>query len=206
MADNITVDLPDPAEFGRVGELVYLVDPFIYPALFGSPEMARAAMPQLMAIANSPFERERVRVARIGAHVVGVLVLYLEPFAHVPDFTSFYEGDLQLPSSCRDVCERYFAPLCESVSADQAYILCIATDPAFRGRGVASALLGEAAQSAAGRPVVLDVLEDNGKAIRLYERMGFCRCGESAGYSYCGPSPKVLRMRRAGSRDTPREK
>lgn len=56
------------------------------------------------------------------------------------------------------------------------YIAAVQTDPAFRGKGFANALLDQAEASCrkrARRWVVLDVLSDNTTARRIYERRGY---------------------------------
>ena len=195
--NEIGIGNPTPEEYGRVGELVYLVDPYIYPALFGSPEAAKMVMPTLMGIENSPFSPGLVHVARINGVVAGILVLYIKPFESLPELSCFYAGELVLPDSAKDVCENYLIPMCKHVASDEAYIPCIATEPACRGRGVASALIDHARQLANGLPLTLDVLKDNEKAIRLYENQGFIAYKEIAGYSFAGNQPKVISMKTA---------
>lgn len=61
-----------------------------------------------------------------------------------------------------------------------ARILSIAVDPAFRGRGLGSALLQAALASLAkrgARRVRLEVRPENAAAVRMYEKAGFRRVG-----------------------------
>lgn len=64
-------------------------------------------------------------------------------------------------------------------------------DEGVRGRGVGEGLVGVAVEWAAGqeggrRRAVLNVLEKDGAAVRLYERLGWVRVGEGV-YGYgCG--------------------
>jgi GNAT superfamily N-acetyltransferase len=64
-------------------------------------------------------------------------------------------------------------PAGDALELDQFYL-----DPAHQGGGLGSAVLRAllAEADAAGRPVVLTVLQDSG-AIRFYERHGFVRTG-----------------------------
>lgn len=57
----------------------------------------------------------------------------------------------------------------------------IALLPAFRGRGLGSAIIRglQAEAAAAGKPLQLQVMKTN-PARRLYERLGFTVCGETA--------------------------
>ena len=71
------------------------------------------------------------------------------------------------------------------LAADEAEILTIAVEGASRGRGVGRALLDEAlrqASNAGAKAMFLEVGKDNAPALALYERFGFVKVGERAGY------------------------
>ena len=71
------------------------------------------------------------------------------------------------------------------LAADEAEILTIAVDAAHQGRGVGRALLSEnlrQAANAGAKAMFLEVAKDNGAALALYERFGFVKVGERAGY------------------------
>ena len=71
------------------------------------------------------------------------------------------------------------------LAADEAEILTIAVDPAWRRRGVGRDLLRAICGSAAlagARAMFLEVDEDNAAALALYARFGFIKVGERAGY------------------------
>ena len=193
-SEAVEIAIPNQTEYGRVGELIFLVDPYIYPAFFGTSDVARKIMPQLITIANGPFSRERIRVARIEGEVVGVMVLYEDQSIQPLDLSRFCDSSPSLPASCMDVCRRYFTPMCFDINSDEVYISCIATDPANRGKGIASSLIRFAKEEARGRKLVLDVLEENTNAVRLYEKLGFRRVGNTTGYSYQSVAPSVIRM------------
>ena len=194
LMNKICIEKPSPKDFPRIGELIYQVDPFIYPPLFGSPEVARETMPALMAIPNSPFAVSHILVARLDNEIAGVSVCYLEPFASTPNLSRFYESGLPVPTSCKDVCERYLIPMCAEVGPAEAYLACIATDKQYRNRGVATALIKAIFDIAGGKSVSLDVLKDNAAAISLYEGLGFRITLETEGYAYNEPAPRVFRM------------
>jgi ribosomal-protein-alanine N-acetyltransferase len=87
------------------------------------------------------------------------------------------------------------------LAADEAEILTIAVDPAWRHRGVGRDLMREHVQRAAlagAGTLFLEVDADNVPAIKLYHRFGFVKVGERAGY-YRRPDGKpatALVMRR----------
>lgn len=70
-------------------------------------------------------------------------------------------------------------------AADEAEILSLAVNPAYRRRGIAEALLQEAGRRFFATHVAtlfLEVDEHNGPACRLYERNGFEIVGKRSGY------------------------
>jgi ribosomal-protein-alanine N-acetyltransferase len=71
------------------------------------------------------------------------------------------------------------------LAADESEILTIAVDAAQQGRGVGRALLSEnlrQAANAGAKAMFLEVAKDNAPALALYERFGFVKVGERAGY------------------------
>jgi ribosomal-protein-alanine N-acetyltransferase len=71
------------------------------------------------------------------------------------------------------------------LAADEAEILTIAVDAALQGRGVGRALLSEnlrQAGNAGAKAMFLEVAKDNIPALALYDRFGFTKVGERAGY------------------------
>jgi [ribosomal protein S18]-alanine N-acetyltransferase len=71
------------------------------------------------------------------------------------------------------------------LAADEAEILTIAVEPSARGKGVGRALLAENLRQAAragARTMFLEVDQDNAPALALYDRLGFVKVGERAGY------------------------
>ena len=71
------------------------------------------------------------------------------------------------------------------VAADEAEVLTLSVSPEQRRKGVGRALVEAAAQAASDAGAIallLEVAEDNGPAIELYERQGFRRTGRRKGY------------------------
>ena len=67
------------------------------------------------------------------------------------------------------------------VSPEEAELLNLGVDPAWRRKGVASALL-DALTQAAGGEIFLEVAEPNEAAIALYLRHGWVSAGMRRGY------------------------
>jgi ribosomal protein S18 acetylase RimI-like enzyme len=79
---------------------------------------------------------------------------------------------------------------------DEAEILNIAVDPAFRRRGVASALLTRVCEHAQGT-IFLEVAEPNSPAIALYRKHGWEDAGLRAGYYDHGIVNAVVMKKRS---------
>lgn len=178
----------------RVGELLWLVDPYIYPVLFGTEENARQSMSWLMHLENSPFSVDCTYVARTeDGEIVGVMVAYRKNFDGLPDERTFCEG---LPPSAHDVFKRYLVPMVKDLDGETTYVAALAVKPNWRQLGIGGAMLDHTVMLTR-RGVTLDVLEDNERAIRLYEHHEFVVVGEMNGYAYGDLPPRVLNMKRA---------
>lgn len=60
-----------------------------------------------------------------------------------------------------------------SIGDDEGYIEAVATDPQYRGMGVATTLLRQAMNRTPHRIFTLEVVDTNATAIQLYEKRGF---------------------------------
>lgn len=190
---EVEVRHPKPLEYGRVGELLMQVDPYIYPALLGGSQL-KLVMPRLMHSPGSPFAPEHIWVVSKDERVIALMVAYKERVKEPFDWTSLNDPDLELPSSYQDVCSRYLKPMLEEIGDDEAYVACLATDSAFRRGGYAKMLLESFFYLTGKRAVVLDVISDNQPAIELYKKLKFEPAGEVLGYAYGQEVPRVTRM------------
>lgn len=96
-----------------------------------------------------------------------------------------------------------YAMLLFRKGASVARLYSIAVDPAFRGKGVAEALLTKAQSAAAARGarrLRLEFRPSNSAAQRLYERAGFTLFERKAGYY--GDGEDAIRMERRLSDNT----
>jgi len=86
------------------------------------------------------------------------------------------------------------------LAADEAEILSVAVDSAWRGRGLARSLLHLHLRRLAGlgsRAVFLEVDENNAHAIRLYDRAGFHEVSRRPNYyAHAGKPAAALVLRR----------
>ena len=71
------------------------------------------------------------------------------------------------------------------ISGDEGEVITIATRPAFRGQGIAKALMQNAmaqAQLSGAIEMFLEVAVDNVGALKLYQGLGFQEAGRRKGY------------------------
>ncbi|HSO07009.1 MAG TPA: GNAT family N-acetyltransferase [Pelomicrobium sp.] len=133
--------------------------------------MARAAREE------GGFSYRNAVVAEIDGGVAGMLLGYRQPDPYDP-------GDLaQLPEPVRPLL------MLEARAPGSWYVNGLAVFPEYRGRGLASGLLGVAAALArqAGAPVLSVIVgEWNGAARRLYEREGYREAGRLAAVALPG--------------------
>ncbi len=80
--------------------------------------------------------------------------------------------------------------------AGEAELLRVATAPATRRSGVATALMQHMIAACAGEPITLEVRRSNGAAIALYERHGFTTIATRRAY-YGDGEDAVIMQRRA---------
>lgn len=173
---------PRTDDYERVGELLKMVDPYIYPALLDGSCLG-PAMRRLMCAAGSPFAADHVWITEKESDAVAVMVAY-------------EARPCEVPVSSHDVYSRYLVPMLEEIGDDEAYVACLATDPAHQRHGHAERMLAGFLQRVDDRPVVLDVLKGNVAAMSLYEKLGFDAVGETTGYAYNCEAPQVIRMMR----------
>ncbi len=90
-----------------------------------------------------------------------------------------------------------------SLAGDDVELQRIAVDPAYRRRGLASALLAEietVAVAAGGTRLLLEVRDDNATATAFYESHGFAELGRRRAYYQDGAAAVIL-GKKIGYRD-----
>lgn len=80
------------------------------------------------------------------------------------------------------------------VQNDQIYVMCICVDKRNQGKGVGAALLNQIVKEYGDHDIVLDVLKENEKAIRLYKKFGFEITSCKTGYPKSDIKPECYQM------------
>ncbi len=185
-------------ELSEAGRILYLTDPYIYPAAFGSAENAAEAFVRLADVRDGMFAREHLLAAVEDGVVAGVLAAYERSVWQRGTLAAlFAEMGKPLPPHAQEAEDGYFLPAAAG-ERGCLYILCVSVAPAFRGRGVASALL-RAALARSSREAVLECLADNPGALHLYEKFGFRPVARYDGFACAGEAaPPVVKLHRGG--------
>lgn len=184
---------PKPNEYGRIGELLLQVDPYIYPAMLGQCNL-NTAMQHIMTLQNSPFAPEHIWVAKNKNKICAIIVAYMSSPSDICNWSHINCDELGLPVSFKHVCDNYLIPMQKELQDNSVYISCIATDTTSRKQGYATKLLNLILEQANPKPVKLDVLADNVNAIKLYKKLSFKEIERFNGYAYDIEKPKVISM------------
>jgi ribosomal-protein-alanine N-acetyltransferase len=103
----------------------------------------------------------------------------------VGEFESFLADDSTPVYVACDARRRIAGFALIRIAADEAELLTIAVDPKWRGKRIGQALLRAAFADlllSPARRMFLEVSEDNGAAIKLYQREGFATISSRKGY------------------------
>lgn len=103
----------------------------------------------------------------------------------VGEFESFLADDSTPVYVACDARRRIAGFALIRIAADEAELLTIAVDPKWRGKRIGQALLRAAFDDlllSPARRMFLEVSEDNGAAIKLYQREGFVTISSRKGY------------------------
>jgi GNAT superfamily N-acetyltransferase len=178
---------PTPEEDDVVAELLYQTAGGMYDLFAGGRGLATRVLRAAYARTGNSASREVVMVAEVDGRVAGVMAAF-----PVRDGDRRARAFLRLtlvrtppwrwPRTLRVF--RLGGRLTPPAPADALYVDALATDEAFRRRGVATALLRAAEDDARARglnALTLDTAERNASAQNLYEAFGMERSGSSKG-------------------------
>lgn len=181
-----------PDQLMQTGKILYLTDPEIYPAAFGSIENAAKIFPSLFTIEKGLFALNNLVVALDGEKVCGVLVGCNGNIWTKGTFKALYaKHNIPFLLSAQDAEDKYF--LYESEHEKGDYILCLCVAPEYRGKGIATELLKHYLKDK--KAASLECLANNFPAIKLYQSFGFEIAKSYLGYSAPScPAVDVHRM------------
>ena len=189
----------------QVSRLIYETDNFIFPHFFGHNVTLAKQILTCMIDKDTIYNRENIYVALVDEQIVGISVIAPSPVSiNLGAFFEAFEcagATEEIDDAFQSVMKEYFIPM-ES-HPDGYYIACLCVDEQYRGKGIASAMIGQILASHYGESdVYLDCLTDNQAAISVYESHGFERLFEFSGFT---SMPYYKMIKRAPKIEMPEE-
>ncbi len=153
-------------------ELIYTTDEYIYPVLMpnGFEEYKH------LLLENGMYNYKNIEIATVNNEVAGLIVSF--------------RNDVALPTIANPFLYNHFKELKSTIDSQSEYINNVSVFNEFRGMGIGSSLIRYIEENTKMQKVVLDCLEENTNAIRLYEKLGFAITEISA--AFCLDSSKKV--------------
>ncbi len=178
-----TVGQALPTDANDFANLIILSAPTLFPRLYGP--RVRALMARLFTLARHRFSFQHVHFAESEGERAGMLLGYDWRSKGWEDWRTgwllwrFMGGEFfrRLPLFLQT------KGRIGQIAEGEYYISNLAVYPAHRGKGIGTALLlmaEESARASGAARITLDVEVENQKAVRLYRRMGYAIAQESS--------------------------
>lgn len=158
-------------DLNQVAKLIYLTDPYIYPYWFDSMADGIKVISQMIDLPTL-YNRENITVAVLPDGVIaGMVVSKQTPFSEEQAVISraFERAKVKEDDRTKKIFNAYYALMGEE--NDGYYVANVAVDEAYRGNGIAGALIKSVTE---GKEFCsLECVIANDGAWRLYQRLGF---------------------------------
>lgn len=186
----------------RISELIYGVDPYIYPYWFRSLEECKQILPKLLLEDKFIFNIDTFYLAidKNKERIIGIASLIDSYFGLDYDYTEL----LNYNDRFNYTINNYIKPMIDNIKLKNAACLTnMCVDKEYRNMHVGFKLLDAAINDYLNNEIVnetieFDVLADNISAIRLYKHLGFVQIG-GIEKGFNGPKlepPNVIIMRK----------
>lgn len=159
----------------EIAELLYNTDPYIYPYWFGSLDNCLNVLPKLLLEEKFFFNVNNlyVLIDKANKKIIG-LICILDKNVNL-DYD--YSKLLQFNERYKFTIENYIFGLIKEVkNSDFAYISNVCIDKEYRGKHLGNMMLNwliDIYKKSIFKKLALDVIKDNGAAVKLYENIGF---------------------------------
>lgn len=175
--------------------LIYETDPYIYPAMFGSCDNARALLPFLLENRDSMFKLSNCFAAMDGKAVIG-LVLWVRDFldwSPVLLKQAYAHYGIAVSPHLDLVAAEYVGSYNEK-KTETVNIINVCVLKEHRGKGVGEKMLKAFLEETPSPVYELCVLKENERAVRLYESLGFQAYEEYRGFTVDDTVVKAYKM------------
>ena len=154
-----------------VARLIYATDDYIFPYMYrGDLTAAIAVLGEMMA-ADTLYRAENITVARADGKIAGIVVAQRTPIriSCAEMSACFARAGYVADEHAARTYGAYYLPL--EREKEGVYIANVCVDGAFRGKGVAKAMLTALLRE--DETYRLEAVKANTAAVRLYEGLGF---------------------------------
>lgn len=182
-------------DFKKIGLLLYLTDPYIYPYWFGdNAQVGAATLAKLCQTKNCVFYYKNIAVAQLDGQIVGAICF----FDDKADLSYSYAAQIENNKRTVDVVEGYLNGLVREQKPGIVNISNVCVFEPYRRRGVASALLQFVLDKYKNVDTIfqIEVVADNAPARALYAAFGFERVKKYFGFCMSKKLPCLLIQKR----------
>lgn len=167
-------------DLSKIAELLYKTDPYIYPYWFETLENCKKELSELIKQDKFIFNINNIYIViDEEKNTIAGLVCAIDVNAEL-DFD--YSELKNKNERYNFIIENYILPLIKEVqSAEYVYISNVCINEKYRGRQVGNRVLRhiiEHYRKNLTNTIVLDVIENNASAVKLYEKLGFFQEGD----------------------------
>lgn len=171
-------NLSENDNLGQAAELLYSVDPYIFPDFFGTFEQAKKVGPILFSKdPNALFSFEKTVVAKDGDKIAAIICFRdhnCTPWDTELTTKKFIDAGVEIPENFERANNNYMKKITdEELPEDGVEFVFGATDPEYRRRGLIMELQNKIIRDGNYKKLYVDVLENNEKSINLNLKQGF---------------------------------
>jgi len=187
------------SDLTEIIRLIYETDDYIYPSMCGHDYGLFESVMQKFLLTDSIFSYNNILIACDDGTVVGML-LYIDKDSKLPNTTgSYLEVTDKQAMGFDSVISDYFLPLLSKIGEGCIYINNICVSEKARRRGISEKLIAYLSQVCSDKTIVLDCLEENTAAVRLYRKLEFKETERFLGFSGKQESPvSCIRFEKKG--------
>lgn len=199
MSDVLVRRAESGDDLPAIASCLYLTDPFIYPAAFGSdPQRAAQAITALMNLEGNLFHLANLAVALQGDAICGALLLNESGTRwDAGECAEAMSGIVPNIAAFARVSDAYFSAEAADPPLGTVELVACCVVPEFRNRGIGRMLLEWLIKENGDSVIALDVLADNAPAIALYKKCGFIPVRSFKGFALSEDArPDCYRMER----------
>lgn len=174
------VDMSNQKDIEDIGRLIYLTDPYVYPAFYENSIDLSVKCAKSMLSRETLFNHKFIKVGKINGHVAGFMVILEKYVSSNPKEMelAMKESLGYLTPKFDHVMEGYFNTL--DYEWEGLQIMSLAVLPEFRGKHVATKMLNSLPNK---NTYSLACVKDNKNARELYRKCGFEFKFEYPGYT-----------------------